>query len=103
MVYECECGCKMNSDSPAAVEKHEQTIKNLVLAKGGTMEDFKTIRACHMDVVRWRKAGKTKDYSPAAHDRYVLQVSSEHFGWPPQFLDPQLSLKKYSDNKFNKA
>jgi len=61
----------------------------MVLAKGGSMEDFHTIMTCRRNVVRWKSQGKTEDeYNPLNHDIHVLKLYSEHFGWEPHFLVP---------------
>ena len=86
MVYQCECGCKLLNDSPKAVERHEMTLKHLVMSHGGALEDYKTINACQRNIRRWR-VHYEDSYNPLAHDLNLLKLYCQMLELSMNFID----------------
>ena len=86
MVYVCECGCKLINNNAKAIERHEMTLKHLVLSHGVALEDYKTINTCQRNIRRWR-ALYEDSYNPLRHDLAVLDLYCKSLGLPMNLID----------------
>ena len=97
MVYVCECGCKLINNNAKAIERHEMTLKHLVLSHGGALEDYNTINTCQKNIRRWR-VHYEDSYNPLAHDLSLLKLYCQSLDLP----DGSIDLTPYGDIKINK-